>query len=105
MIALVASTPAFAEQVCTETATSKYCENAAENTISIENTVDVYSSRQHVWVCGAGIANKHDNAGSDNRLYYTATTFKKGRDVQYGSPVNDVVEAKADSKFDVYQSH
>lgn len=90
LLALV-STPAFAAEVCETTSTSKYCENAAINQIKIENDVDVFSSRQNVWICGVGIKSE---GGSDNRVYYTKTIYKKGRDEQL-STSNKVLEAPA----------
>ena len=46
------------------------------NTIILENMVDIYSSRQNVWLCGLGISS---SGGSDNRVYYTKSKYSKGR--------------------------
>lgn len=86
------STSALATEVCETTSSGKYCENAAINQITIENDVEVYSSRQNVWVCGVGIKNVNgSNTGSDNRVYYTRTKYEKGRD-EVISTENKVME-------------
>jgi len=46
--------------------------------LRVINNVNVYSSAMQAWVCGAGLLNNDDEVGSDNRVYGTATTFKKG---------------------------
>ena len=50
-IASLIVTPAFAQTTIDE--------DPATNTVTIENTVDVYSSRQNVWVCDVSIQNRH----------------------------------------------
>jgi hypothetical protein len=96
LLALV-STPAFAAEVCETTSTSRYCEDAATNTISIENFVDVYSSRQNVWVCGVGI---RSTGGSDNRVYFTETKFSdKGRNNTIEYSASKVIEAEPNKGF------
>jgi hypothetical protein len=96
-IASLIATPTFSAEVCeTNSPYAKYCENAATNTITLENVVDIYSSRQNVWVCGAGIAS---DGGSDNRLYYTATVDTKGRDSVNPPVLNKVIEAPVDGSF------
>lgn len=87
---------------------NSYQENPSTNTIILENTVDVYSSRQNVWVCGVAVAFNEfginntvgtiNNVGSDNRVYFTASTYEKGRDFRNNvstllSSENLVIEA------------
>lgn len=62
-------------QTCTEILTPK---SQVLTHLKINNTVNVKSSRMQVWTCGAGLLNKDQTVGSDNRLYGKASVYKKG---------------------------
>lgn len=71
LVAAVVSTPVFADPILVDQGNGqRYGEEASTNTVAIENTVEVLSSRQNAFVCNFQI--KTRNNQSDNRVYFTA---------------------------------
>lgn len=79
-----------------ETTGVKGC--SATNTLVLDNTIDILSSRQNVWVCGVGIRNTNGNVGADNAVYYTESTYLKGRN-QRVSYTSRRIEAPVDGTY------